>query len=599
MNKAETATHSARPPAISGSERGVILVWALLTALLVAGVVLATSDEIRAVDRQASFEFSVKGQVEEVAQAGLTDALAWFRRQSTQPVATFEPKGLPPSLRPAHTHPRLAMFPVALGGEGNGIRDGGNRIDELGQIATADGVKDYRVTTSNGVIHVSYLLDGQKYGFEYDQTSTKGLPRSLARELEAASYYSLSTIDSETPELGLVRFYELAPQVWARYTVSRGIPSEPFNDANGNGTHDASESFTDLDGDGRWSAGMHTRDVSGSRGANGAGTVWYVTSVGEIFRRPRPDLALGAGPNTRLALSAWGTELRRLTIAAPASAALCVQDGGRCQIGARTTIRGGTAIAYDQSGGDPSIRGGKVVGNLAALPDLKTSYEAVFGVPWTRLMAMADLSTSKPQGALPTPLPASSLVVIMGDVRFDEAQPLQGSAVVVVRGNCAIERGSNSFFTGVLYVDGNLSINGPALLRGTVITTGACAIRGLGSEAVEIEHDAGVASEMLGRIGQYRPAKAPFRLREKFDGVPDPAAPPPPPISGGGPGNSRSAGNSGNASNSPSSVGPGNSIGPGSSLGAGNSGGSTKSPGGKKGSGSGTSSGGKGGRRKK
>jgi hypothetical protein len=577
------AQHALRPD----TERGVILVWALLTAFLVAGIVLATTDEIRAVDKQASFEFSAKGQVEEVAQAGLTDAVAWFRGQSTQPVKAFNPKGLPPSLRPAYSLPPIAKLPpelsglagidaqIKVNGAGNQVRitdpvtgketqvhlkDGqaivtstnpdGTKTTETVAIAGEEGVKNYRVTTSKGKTTVSYELDGRTSVVEYDNSDMAGIPAGLARQLQSADYYSLETIDSETPELGLVRTYQLTPELWARYTVSRGMAMEDFSDRNGNGRYDLGEDFEDLNGDGHWSQGSHSRDVGRSRGVNGAGAIWYVTSKGEIFRRVRSDLGLGEGPNTRLAVSTWGTELRRLSIATPAAAALCVQDGGLLRVQDRVTIRGDTAIAYGQAGGDPVIDsaakgkkkkkkkkgaadGSVIEGSVVSMPNFQTSYDDVFGVPWTRMMSMADIATSTPEKTLPARLPVDALIVITGDVTFDKQTPLSGSALVIVRGNCTIARGSNSFFTGLLYVDGDLELNGPAFLRGTTIVTGACTLRGSGSEAVELEHDAGVLTDLLARVGQYRFAKAPFRVRGKLDGpeeeVVTPAPEPPKP----------------------------------------------------------------------
>ena len=558
MAKQDTPLPMQTKPGSDG-ERGVVLVWALLTAFLVAGIVLATSDEMRAVNDQGAFAFSAKGQVEEVAQAGLIDAVAWFRSQSTQPVKSFNPKGLPPALRPSYSLPPVAQLPpelsglaslgdeVKVNGGGNQIRitdpvtgeeirvklkNGqalvekrdaeGNKVEEIIELTSGEGVENYRVKTMNGKTTITYEEDGQTETIEYDTTSGKGIPPGLAKQLEAADYYSLETVESETPELGLVRTYQLTDEIWARYTVNRGLPMEPFTDSNGNGRYDLGEDFEDINGDERWSEGSHSRDVGHARGLQSAGTIWYITSHGEIFRRVDPNQALGEGPNVRLASSTWGTELRRMGIASPAAATLCVQDGGDCKIGKDVTIRGSTAIAYDKSTKDPKISG-TVTGALGAMPSFKTGYEDVFGVPWTRLMSMADIGTSTPKTSLPARIPASSLVVISGKVEFDKKTPLTGNAMVIVRGDCTIKKGSNSFFSGILYVDGDLKMEGPALVRGTTIVTGKCDIKGSGSDAVELEYDENVVSELLSRIGQYRYAKAPFRVRGKMDSKEQPA----------------------------------------------------------------------------
>ena len=81
-----------RRPRSAHSERGVVLVWAAAVTLIVAGVVIAGTDRIKAVDDTGKAEFSAQGQAHQVAEAGLVDAYAWFRRQQVQPVATFAPR---------------------------------------------------------------------------------------------------------------------------------------------------------------------------------------------------------------------------------------------------------------------------------------------------------------------------------------------------------------------------------------------------------------------------------------------------------------------------------------------------------------------------
>lgn len=72
--------------------RGIALLWAMLAAMLVAGIVVAGTNSQIAVDRMGDAEFAAEGQARAVAEAGLIDALAWFRRQQTQPVTTFAPQ---------------------------------------------------------------------------------------------------------------------------------------------------------------------------------------------------------------------------------------------------------------------------------------------------------------------------------------------------------------------------------------------------------------------------------------------------------------------------------------------------------------------------
>jgi hypothetical protein len=68
------------------------MIWALFCTMVIAGVVLAGTTSKQAMDKLASADFVAQGQSEAVANAGLTDAYAWFRRQTVQPVVTFAPR---------------------------------------------------------------------------------------------------------------------------------------------------------------------------------------------------------------------------------------------------------------------------------------------------------------------------------------------------------------------------------------------------------------------------------------------------------------------------------------------------------------------------
>ena len=97
-----------------GDESGFIIIWALLTIFIVAGVIFNAMERVKSLDSLASFNFAAHGQAEEVAQAGLVDALAWYRRQASQPVTVFEPKGLPPVLRSYSEQPPEGYMPDAI-----------------------------------------------------------------------------------------------------------------------------------------------------------------------------------------------------------------------------------------------------------------------------------------------------------------------------------------------------------------------------------------------------------------------------------------------------------------------------------------------------
>jgi hypothetical protein len=403
------------------SERGFSLVWAAFGLLVILGVVATGTQNQLAQDASAKAEQAMRGQARAVAEAGVVDAFAWFRRQQVQPVAAFAP----------------------------------------------------------------------------------------VRNLAASPPIN----ETDDPTVGLVRDYEIqgSPSLWGRYEVRKTKAAEVYTDSNGNGFYNVGEPFTDLDGDGRWDSAREVRDVSSERGLSGAGAVWLIESHGLLYERPRLDLPLSTPPNRLLASSVVGTEIRRLTLVPPAAAALCVSTGSSCTIGRRGRIRGltGGGIAYPQSTGTPTLLvGAEVTGAPAttSVPSYAGSIDAVFGVPLAALKGMADVSTSNP-ATVASPIGDYTLTVIDGNATFDAAKPLRGTGVVVVLGDCTLTDASNSFFSGILWVQGMLTVRAPCFLRGVLIAASAD-VRGTGGDYAEVDFDNAIVTELLYLMGQYRHSKA-------------------------------------------------------------------------------------------
>src|SRR5690606_20483157 len=120
--------------------------------------------------------------------------------------------------------------------------------------------------------------------------------------------------------------------------------------------------------------------------------------------------------------------------------------------------------------GTPSVSG-SVTGNpgLSPTSSYDASVPAVFGISLPDLKSIADEVVSQP-ATFPNPLPLHGLVVAdAGPLMFDAARPLRGSAVLFVRGDVLLAPGSGSHFTGLLYVDGDVTIRAPALMAGCVV----------------------------------------------------------------------------------------------------------------------------------
>jgi hypothetical protein len=422
------------PRDVRRSRRGMAMVWAIFAVMVIAGIVATGTSSFLAVDRLTAADYSADGQARAVAEAGLVDAFAWFRRQQTQPVTNFAPVR------------NLAALPPI------------NETDD--------------------------------------------------------------------PAIGLVREYEIMPSLWGRYEVRKSVAAETFTDTDADGRYDNGEPYVDANGSGRRDPARGTRDVSVDRGLPGAGSVWKIESHGFIYKRPDQTQPLGTGPNVRLSAVTVAAEIRRLVIVAPGVGALCSRNGSGIVVGSRGRVSGRnkTGVVYKSSTGAPSFQGGSEVTGTpasATVPTWLDSIQDVFGVSLAELKAMADASYTNP-AAFPSPIGDYTLNVVPGPITFDAARPLRGTGVVVVTGNCTIASGSNGFFNGVLYVQGNLVVRGPVYLRGTVIVTGTADVAGSGGDYSEIDYDGTIISQVLVLLGQYRFASSSFQPSSVLpDGTPD------------------------------------------------------------------------------
>ncbi len=73
------------------SESGSALILALFFGIVVVGLVISGSIQMRSHRQTTSTQFQLYSQATQFARSGLTEALSWFRRQPAQPVTTFEP----------------------------------------------------------------------------------------------------------------------------------------------------------------------------------------------------------------------------------------------------------------------------------------------------------------------------------------------------------------------------------------------------------------------------------------------------------------------------------------------------------------------------
>lgn len=394
-----------------GSEPGNALVMGMFFLVITSSLVFVGTLSSETMRSRTDAQFRVRSQAAQFARSGLTEAVSWFRRQTTQPVAAFEP------------------------------------ANDL--LATP--------------------------------------PR----------------IDSDEPEIGLVREFRIAGRSFGRYEIWKEWAGDPIG---------ARAPFR---------AALAARDVSRERTFGPGGTAWRLRAVGYVFEREDENRAFDELPNRVLARQVFESEILRLRLSPPGAAALCTRDGARVTIRDHTLIDGGAVAAgvFALSGtGNPTV-----VGSLGGQPGFLAdsayacSTESVFGASERDLVTTADLVVES-MSDLPTPLPGNSLVVIdAGNVTFDASRPLRGTAVLYVRGDVTIAAGSASSFSGLLYVAGNLRISAPVDIDGAIVVADGRSVELFGTgDWVRIHYDAEILDHLRREIGQYRVA-GPIRALDAQD----------------------------------------------------------------------------------
>ncbi len=282
-------------------------------------------------------------------------------------------------------------------------------------------------------------------------------------------------IETEDPSIGIVRNFPITRDVWGRYEVRK----------------------TDV------------TDVSSQRGYGTSGGVWVIKSHGMVYRLRDSSKAWNEAPNQVLGRATLITEIRRVTIAPPSQAALCIARGDNLTVSSNGRIEGGDAIAgvvFPPLTGSPSLVG-ELFGTPPSLQLLgyDWSVDSVFGVDYEQLKSLAD-DRFTDDAEFPSPVPRNTFMFAETDLTFTKDRPLRGQGVLFVNGDMTIEAASNSFFTGFIYCTGHIDLRAPSLLRGSVVCD-SLYIVGTGDFA-EMGYDEGALNSLMSTIGQYRMSKA-------------------------------------------------------------------------------------------
>lgn len=307
--------------------------------------------------------------------------------------------------------------------------------------------------------------------------------------LPAAVPPVLDTIDAD---IGLVREFRIAGKQWGRYEVWKEWAADP----------DPVRA--------QWRAQVQCEDISSERLAATAGSIWRLRSVGYVFTQEDPNVAYNVAPNVVHSREMLQTEAQRLTINLPGEAALNVGNGTSAHVNTMGRVRGNSAtgIHYPAGSGTPTTgpkNEQRVTGSppMVASNQYEDSFEAVFGVGIDDLRSLANLIVTS-EAAFPVPVAANNLVIVdcPSTINWTSALPLSGTGIVIVLGNAVIQPGSYSNFTGLLYVDGNLTMRGPSEIRGATIVTGNMTLQGQPDYAT-IEYDGDALDDLRLNFGNY------------------------------------------------------------------------------------------------
>lgn len=313
---------------------------------------------------------------------------------------------------------------------------------------------------------------------------------------------SPQVLDTLDPDIGLVREFKITGKVYARYELWKKWDADPNPERLA------------------WRQQFECEDVSQARAGVAPGSIWRLRSIGYIYNRVDPTRPFNQAPNTIIASQVAVNECRRAVIRLPGNAAVNVADGNSCHINTNGRIIGGTAagIYYPAASGTPSTgpaSANRVTGTprLATAVSYNDSYQSVFGMDIDQLKSIATMVITS-TSAIPSPMPTNGLVIIetTSTVQFDASKPLKGNAVVIVRGNTTIAVNSNSNFSGLLYVQGNLTVRQPSLIRGSVICTGNMTVQGA-TDFATIQYDGDVITGLMNSLGNYSPSNTPLLPR--------------------------------------------------------------------------------------
>jgi hypothetical protein len=277
-------------------------------------------------------------------------------------------------------------------------------------------------------------------------------------------------------------------------------------------------------------------DITGQRYFNGVqtgqGYAWYIGSRGYIYKASNPWFTCNGATSTFnihnvIARSLVSTEMRRLTLNTPTSAVLIINQPSAkdATINQHGTISGNgqttAGIMYTNDGVNPlyQVNGGSVTqygANLTfAVPPASGTVTYVLGVSTADLKLMANYVVTN-VNQLPNPLPSLCLTYIIGNAEFGSSNQLFSNGILFVDGNLTLDSGAYCCYQGLIYCTGTVTVNDSNIISGCVICSNLYVGKSGASESSQITYSKSFLSTVRQVVCQYREMKSTYRV---FTGI--------------------------------------------------------------------------------
>lgn len=421
------------------NNKGSAMVMAAIFMIVAAVLVVAGAQLVKTARQQANQQAYAVAMAENAADAGLQDAIGWFKRQNIQPVAAN------PTCAPT-PHP-TPTYPVTI-------------------------------TTNVGPLTVTYT--DQAFNPVYNTTNPVSTDTI---DPYAGTVTGIGLVNEFSPDgAGSVSqaTTDGTQSRWERYEVRQQQPGTFMSNA----VHDVT-----------------VERMSGK--LPGSGFVWSLQSIGYYYKRRDFTKSASAPyywtkdyktpPNQLLATARMQTEIRKISTTLPwgVNAALYMYDVPLLKTGADTYItneKQATAYSWASyaSGAPATAAANEVVGagiTETALGSSSLSTNTVFGMSISQFANMDGVikANTNTNFSSQTVIPPNSIIYYNGNLTIDPAGANSNlyyigyngyqSGLLVVNGNFTMNSSAatvNSFY-GMVYVNGSVNLSG-STINGTLVT---------------------------------------------------------------------------------------------------------------------------------